>query len=313
MNYGNLVRRPFEIMARRPYLWLLAALAGGATTFNLSGSSYGRPAGSRGGYHGPGWAAIQNLWNDNFGLIVGILAFFLVVGIVLFILGCIATGGIIRAAIEHDAEREYKLGTAWRAGYASGWRIAGLRLLTILLAIVPGLLVGALVVAAVAGASASTAAAVAFGLSAGIAFLVSLVFWLALGVAYQFAQRLVVLEGGQVAASLSHGFRMIRWHFGPVALSWLLLIAVSIGVGIAMAVLAVVVAVPAITLGLGGFFLGGPIGGVVLGTFAAVVFIGVLVAAGAAYSAYSSIYWTLMYKNLRELPEPSARGAIAPA
>jgi hypothetical protein len=313
MDYGKLVRRPFDIVARRPYLWLLALLAGGATTFNLSSSSYGRPAGSSGAYRGPSWTAIQSVWNDNFGLIVGLLALVLVVGIVLFVLGCIATGGIIHAAIEHDAEREYKLGTAWRAGTASGWRIAGLRLLSFLLAIVPGLLVGALVVAAVAGASASAAAAVAFGLTAGIAFLVSLVFWLALGVAYQFAQRLVVLEDGQVAPSLSNGFRMIRRHFGQVGLSWLLLIALSIAAGIAIALLAVVAAIPAITLGLGGFFLGGPIGGIVLGSFAAVFFIGVLVAAGGAYSAYSSVYWTLMYKNLRELPEPAGRGAIIPA
>jgi hypothetical protein len=319
MNYGNLVKRPFEIVARRPYLWLLGILAGGATTFNWSGSNAGysrnHPASGWAGYQGPGpnWQVVQNLWNDNFGLIVGVLAVLLVVGIVLFVLGCIATGAIVHAAVEHDAGRDYKLGAAWRAGYASGWRIAGLRVLTFLLAIVPGLLVGALVVATVAGVSAQTPAAILFGLTAGLAFLASIVFWLALSVAYQLAQRIVVLEDGQVAASLSAGFRMLRSHFVPVALGWLLLLALSIGAGIAMAVLAVVAAVPAVTLGVGGFFLGGPIGGIVLGTFAAVFFLGVLVAAGAAYAAYSSVFWTLLFKNLRELPEPSPGGAMVPA
>ena len=41
--------------------------------------------------------------------------------------------------------------------------------------------------------------------------------------------------------------------------------------------------------------------------------LGVLLAAGAAYSAYSSVYWTLLFRSLRALPEPAARGAIAPA
>lgn len=311
MNYGNLVRRPFEIVARRPYLWLLGALAGGAAGFSMPNSNF-RQAGAT-AYNGPSWQVLQNLWNDNLALIVGVLSFLLVVGLVLFALGCIATGAIVHAAVEHDAGREYRLGTAWRAGYASGWRVAGLRLLTFLLAIVPGLLVGALVVATIAGVSASTPAAILFGLTAGLAFLASIVFWLALSVAYQLAQRIVVLEGGQVAASLSAGFRMLRSHFGPVALGWLLLLALSIAIGIAMALLAVVVAVPAVTLGVGGFVIGGAIGGIVLGTFAVVFFLGVLVAAGAAWAAYSSVFWTLLYKNIRELPEPAPRGAIVPA
>ena len=312
MNYGNLVRRPFEIVARRPYLWLLALLAGGATSFNLSGPSYGRPAGS-GAYRGPSWAVIQNFWYGHLGLIVALLVVFVVAGTVLFALGCVATGGIIRAAVEHDAGREFSLGSAWRAGLAAGWRIAGLRVLAFLLAIVPGLLVGTLVVAAVAGAAASPASAVAFGLSAAIAFLASFLFWLALGVAYQFAQRLVVLDGEGVAASLSQAFRMIRRHFGPVALAWLLLIALSIGAGIGLAVVALLVAVPAVTLGVTGVILGGPLGGIVLGSFAAVFLVGVLIAAAGAYSAYTSVYWTLMYRNLRELPEPSGSGAAVPA
>ena len=311
MNYGNLVRRPFEIVARRPYLWLLGALAGGATGFSMPNSNF-RHTGAT-AYNGPSWQVLQNLWNDNFALIVGILIFLLVVGVVLFALGCIATGAIVHAAVEHDAGREYRLGTAWRAGYASGWRVAGLRLLTFLLAIVPGLLVGALVVATIAGVGASTPAAILFGLTAGLALLVSIVFWLALSVAYQIAQRIVVLEGGQVAASLSTGFRMLRSHFGPVGLGWLLLLVLSVAIGIAMALLAVVVAVPAVTLGVGGVVIGGAIGGIVLGTFAVVFFLGVLVAAGAAWAAYSSVYWTLLYQNIRELPEPAPRGAIVPA
>jgi hypothetical protein len=311
MKYDYLIRRPFEIVARRPYLWLLGFLAGAATAFNFSSGStnYGHPATS-GTYHGPSWAALQSIWNDNWGSIVGILALFVVIFIVMFVLGCIATGGIIHAAVEHDAGHEYGLGKAWRAGYATGWRIAGLRLLTLLLAVVPGFLVGSLVLAAVAGGVNSVAAAVGFGLMAVAFSLVSIAFWLALGLAFQFAQRLVVLEDGDVAQSLSTGFRMIRRHFKEVALGWLILIAVSIGVGIAVAILAVAVAIPGVALGVGGWAVGGMTGAIVAGSFAAVFFVGILLVATGASSAYSSVYWTLLFRSVRSLPAPVARSAM---
>ena len=66
MNYAHLIKRSFEIVARRPYLWLLGFLAGGATALNYSsgGTNYRRP-GATGTYNGPGWAALQNVWNAN--------------------------------------------------------------------------------------------------------------------------------------------------------------------------------------------------------------------------------------------------------
>ncbi len=311
MNYGHLIKRPIEIVARRPYLWLLGFLAGGATAYNFSGSGTNYTQSST--YRGPSWAALQNTWNGNWEWIVGILAFFVVVGIVMFVLGCIATGGIIHAAVEHDAGHDYSLGTAWRSGYATGWRIAGLRLLTFLLAFVPGLLVGTLVLATVVAAMNSAAAGVGFGLFAAVAFLVSMAFWMALGVAFELAQRIVVLEGGHVAESLSAGFRMIRWHLKEVGLGWLILVALSIGIGIAMAVIAVTIAIPAVAVGFGGWAIGGTTGAIISGSVATVFFFGVLFAAAGAYAAYSSVYWTLLFGSVRALPAPVARGAIVPA
>src|SRR5713101_444315 len=122
MRYGYLIRRPFEIVARRPYLWLLGFLAGAATTFNFSSgdTNYGHPATS-GTYHGPSWAVLQNVWHDNWEWIAGILALFAVIFIVMFVLGCIATGGIIHAAVEHDADKS----TRWARHGARATRPAG--------------------------------------------------------------------------------------------------------------------------------------------------------------------------------------------
>jgi hypothetical protein len=314
MGYSHLIKRSFDIVARKPYLWLLGLLAGGATAIDSwnGGPTYGRPTTSS-TYTIPSWAAVQNVWSANWELIVGVLAFLVILAIVIFVLGSIATGGIVRAGVEHDEGHEYGLRTAWRAGYATGWRIAGLRLLTALLTLVPGILTGTLFFAFAVRAMDSDVAAIGFGLLAAVAFLVSMVFWLALGVAFQLAQRLVVLEGGHVAESLSKGFGMIRWHFKEVVLGWLILIALSIGVGIAFAFLAAVVAIPALAVGFGGWAIGGLTGAIVAGSFAMVFFLGVLIAAAAAYSAYSSVYWTLLFRSVRALPAPATRGAMIQA
>src|SRR5579862_4442513 len=136
MNYGNLIRRPFDIVIRRPYLWLLGLLAGGATTFNYSGGGSGTYRNSNSTtYTGPSTETFQTFWNNNWEWLVAIAAAAVVIFVVLFILGCIATGGIIHAAVEHDDGRDYRLGTAWRAGYTTLWRIAGLRVATFVLAV----------------------------------------------------------------------------------------------------------------------------------------------------------------------------------
>ena len=314
MNYGKLVTKPFEIIARRPYLWLLGFLAGGAATHNSwgSGSSYQQQAGST-TYTGPDLETLQTVWNNNWEWMVGILAFFVLVGIVMFVLGCIATGGIIHAAVEHDQGRSYKLGAAWRAGYATGWRIAGLRLLTFLLGLVPAVLIGTLVIGAVAGAASSApVAAAGFGMLAALAGLVAIVFWVALGLAYEFAQRIVVLENGHVADSLTGGFRMLLGHFKESALGWLLLIALSIVGGIAITIVTVLVAIPAGGVGFLGWAVGGGTGLIVLGTFAAVFFLGIVFAVGGAYSAYMSVYWTLLFTGIRALPARAGGGAVVP-
>jgi len=311
MNYRQLVRRPFDIVLRRPYLWLLGLLAGGATTFNYSGGggSYRNST----TYTGPSNATVQTFWNNNWEWLVAIAAIAAVIFVVMFILGSIATGGIIRAAVEHDEGRDYRLGTAWRAGYATFWRIAGLRLATFVLAIAPAVFIGALVGAAVAMSGPFVPGAVLFGLLAAGVGVASIFFWIALGIAYEFAQRLIVLEGVGVFDAIAEGFRMIPRHGKEVALGWLILIAISIVAGIAMVPIVIAIAIPAGIVGFSGWLAAGTTGAIVTGSVAAVFFVGVLLPVGGAYSAYSSVYWTLLFRSVRAMPAPVPRSAMVPA
>ena len=315
MNYGELIRRPLEIVARRPYLWLLGFLAGGGAMSNFGSSSSYR---QEGGYTAPSTSAVQGYWNGNWEWIVAVLAILLLIGIVMFVLGCIADGGIIRAAVEHDEGRPYRLGVAWRQGYSTGWRIAGIRLLTLLLIAVPAVFVTTLGVAAAASASTAVGLAVILGLAAALAGLASLVFWLVLSVAAPLGERSIVLENTGVIDGLANGFRLIRWHFKEVAVAWLIMLAVSIVASIATAIFAVVAAVaigiPAGGAAVAAWWMGGTTGVVISVAIFLVFLVGALLAAAGLWSAYSSVYWTLLFNKVRALPvRATSRPMVSPA
>jgi len=181
------------------------------------------------------------------------------------------------------------------------------------LAIAPAVFIGALVGAAVAMSGPFVPGAVLFGLLAAGAGVASIFFWIALGIAYEFAQRLIVLEGVGVFDAIAEGFRMIPRHGKEVALGWLILIAISIVAGIAMVPIVIAIAIPAGIVGFSGWLAAGTTGAIVTGSVAAVFFVGVLLPLGGAYSAYSSVYWTLLFRSVRAMPAPAPRSAMVPA
>src|SRR5581483_234933 len=101
--------------------------------------------------------------------------------------------------------------------------------------------------------------------------------------------------------------RMVLSYLGKLALGWIILLAIGIGFGVAIAIVAVVAGLPALAVGFAGWAVCGWTGAVVAGSFAAVFFLGVVMAAGGAFAAYSSVYWTLLFKQVRALPAPATR------
>src|SRR4029077_15725980 len=139
--------RALRITWRRPWLWLLALLAGessGAGGSGSSSSSFQQPTGGSSGNGAgganftppdlgwlPGWLA------GHAGLLLGIAVAILVIGILLFLLSCVAEGALIRAAAELDQGQQVTLGRAWSAGIGSFWRVLGFKLVQFLLVFVP--------------------------------------------------------------------------------------------------------------------------------------------------------------------------------
>src|SRR5256886_10048928 len=134
MQYWEVVTRSFRISWNHKYLWLIALFSGeGGAGFNYSYNQRtgGRPAST------PNLTAIQQLvttWiTDHIGLIIVLAVVWLVLVVAFFILAAVCEGATVRASAEHDAERPFGLGWAWRSGVATMWVIIRFRLLLLAL------------------------------------------------------------------------------------------------------------------------------------------------------------------------------------
>ena len=332
MQYGELITRSFAIAWRRRYLWLLAILGGADVTsgggFNFSGAGNAfSGGGSTGGGASTGAgapaagspAALQDAVNavgrflqDNAGTIVLLGAVLVVVAIAWWLLSCVTTGALVRATAEHDAERPFGLGVAWRTGLETFWAMLGLRLIGVLWTIVVvGSIVGSIVGAVVLGVSAylSNQAAV-LGAVITVGLLVGAVLVLAsipVGIAFILATRAVVLEQRGPLSALGRGFGLLWSRIGRVLLVWLLQVglALAAGLGLAIVVIPVVLVLGGIVLAAG--VAGGVGAGVVVGIPVALLLFAVVLVLGALIGVYLSAYWTLAFRRLEiDAPRPVA-------
>jgi hypothetical protein len=232
---------------------------------------------------------------------------------VLFLVSAVANGALVKGAAEHDAERPFSLGEAWKAGLANFWPVLRLKLFALLVGVTSLIVIlGLVAIAFVSGASGATALSVGVAVLAALLLVAAIPFWVAFGVALLFAVRAVVLDGLGASAALAVGFRLIRRRLGRVALLWLLILAAGIVAGIAVGVGIALVTVLAAGLIVGSAFAGGFVGAVIVGVPAAVAWLAVVITVGGAVSAFNSTYWTVAYRRLDVEPEPAGWSQVAP-
>jgi hypothetical protein len=303
MQYGEIISRSFTIMWRHRYLWLLAVL-GGADV-------------GSGGFTGGNPASIGNLVNnssgapdprqflqDNLVPIVVIAILVLLFFLAIFILSCVTTGALVRASAEHDAERPFGLGMAWRAGVGTFWPILLLRLIGLLWAVVVVAVIGTFVVLGLAtyasGSSAALAGVISLGILAGIALVVLSI---PVGLAFILATRAIVLEQLGAVAGLVRGFQLLRARLGRTLLAWLVQVAVGVGAGIIVGIVLLIAfgiaAVPIVAA----YFAAGIGAAVLVGIPVGLVVLAIILLVTAVNGAYFSTFWTLAFRRL-ELEVP---------
>ena len=302
----ELVTRSFKITWKHKYLWLLALFAGEtAGGFNFNYTSTTPPGKST----PPNISAINqqiSQWlASHAGLIIGASVAVLLIAIAFFVLAAVCQGALVRAAAEHDAERPFGLGWAWRAGMSTMWPMIRFRLLLILLALPLAVVFVVLAIALVGAISGQNGALIAvLALILFLCVLVSIAYLIALFFLDRLGTRALVLEQLGAVASIRRAYALITKRLGRLLLVGLVAIAVGIVVGICLAVAGTILVIPAVVLGVAAYSSGSSAWWVVI-VLAVVILLPVFLVISAFLSAQGSTYWTLAFRRL-EIDRPPA-------
>ena len=306
MRYENLLNRALRISWRRPWLWLLALLAGEAAGGGAggSGSSNGIQRGPATQPSPPDLHWVPQWFADRATLLLEIAIAVLIVGIVLFLLSCVAEGALLRAAAELDRGEQVGLRRAWSEGLTSFWRVLGFKLVQFLLVFLPALL---LLVPPGVGAAAGQNGIVK-GLLLDLPLLFAYLFWTVfIGWLSVLAVRACVLDGAGPVACFGAGFRLLLARFPRVVLTGVLLAAVGFGVGVVLQVVYGLLSAPFVATVADevnrGRWAELP---QTLGIWLAVL-LPVSLVLSSAVGAYYATAWTLAYRRFGvegEVPEP---------
>lgn len=300
MPYWLLVTRSFRIAWDHKYLWLIALFSGEA---GYAGSSYSYSQRQTGPTTAaPNFGNIRDqtsAWlSGHIALIVSIAVIWLVLVIAFFILAAVCEGATIRGSAEHDADRPFSLGPAWRAGVQTMWVIVRFRLLLLLLNLPLLILLAAWVVGLILVLINPNVATVVLLVLTGF---VLAAIWFVYGTYLFFLDRLgaraVVLEQLMAIPALARGHRLLVKRLGRTLLVWLVWLGVSIVVGIAAGSLSALVVSPFVAAAAFAASSHSLFGAVLL-LPVAIVFVAVFLVVAAFIAAQSSTFWTLAFRRL---------------
>lgn len=314
MQYWDIITRSFRIPWNHKYLWLIAFFSGegGGPGFSYS---YNQRVSSTNPPPSPSQVQEQvTTWvTDHAGLIVLLVIIWLVLVVAFFILGAICEGATVRASAEHDADRQFGLGWAWRSGLGTMWAMVRFRLLLLafslpVILLWAGLGVG-IVVAFVNQNGGAAVGLVLFGL---LVLLVSIPFFLYIFFLNRLGARALVLEQLGAWDAIVRGHRLLFKRLGRTLLVWLLSIAVGIALGIAVGCVGAVLAIPFLIVG-GALLATGSPAAVPLAVIAVIILLPISLVVGGFLSAQTSTYWTLAFRRLDLDPVPMPAYPLQPA
>lgn len=246
MDTTQLFRRAANIVWQHKFLILLGILAafssGSASDgfrFNLDGNGgyqNGQPGAMPWGNDlpqivAPFWPRLREMGDalPAGALLLACLA--LAVGLVLYVLGTIARGGLISAVDALEEGHKTSFSTAWNAAWQRGWTLVGIGLLPAVPALI-GFLLGLLGLAGYAGIrSVSPDVSVpnlGFGGLVGLLTCILLPVSLVLGLLRTFANRAAMLEGVGVIEAYRRGFAVLRDNVGSALLIFIVQIVISV-------------------------------------------------------------------------------------
>ena len=316
MDYGNIIKRAWEITWRYKILWMFGFFAG-AMNYGSSGGSGNYSTGSGDFDSGSlppevvdtferaGW------WlQDNLVLIFSLMALFVLIGIIWWIISIAARGALIHLVNRAQEDGQVRAGDGWSVGFKNWGRLFLIGFLLwfpffIVAMILVVLMVVPIVMTAVGEANP---AAVLTGIAGTcgvmvIAFAVLSIAGVVLGLIATMAERHAVIGNLSATASIKQGWHDLRTRFGEMFLMWLIVVGLGIGIGILFGIVAFFIVIGVVIA----LVTTGPCGAGLV----ALALMLLLMVPGAVLSAFMSAIWTLYWRRMtgRDLP---VRRPVAP-
>lgn len=300
MDYGEVLRKTWDISWRNKGLWLLGILAGcsasgrgnfGSSTSGARGYNFDSPDFQR--YDaGPLFKDIGPIQEEVvIPIILGFICLALIVALVVFVLGIIGQGGLIAGFKRADDGAKVTFAEAFGDGMQNFWKLVGIRIVFF----IAGFLI---VIALILGAVLIAVPTLGLGLICLIP-LICLLIPLGLGVDSYIILTMVaaVEEELGVFESFGRSWTTVKENIGPVLVMILILI-VGFGIlGFLIALPFIAIAIPAIT----GVVVGTDasiISGVAFTLLCALVAVPVLIALYGLLTTFTTGAWTLTYRRL---------------
>jgi hypothetical protein len=322
IEYAELLKKSFAVVWQHKVIWLfgivLALMSGHSSVVsNLFGSL---PEGVLGSFSSDtadsasGGSGIPDLDNyisaigpDRLMLIAAMAIVFLIISaLVIFFLSTLIHGSLINLVEKaHNGEKpEAKpaLGIGWRKALP----MIGMRLLLLIpiiaAAVVVSIVVIIIAVAIALLASASTVdslprlgvaiAIVLAGLTIIIGIFASIVFFAALALLMEFAQRFIVIGDKNVTDSIRSAWVLLRNNLGTTFVSWLIMFAAQIPYSIVLVILLVILVVPVVLVGIKV--------SVIAAVLLAIPLLLLMLMPVGYWIAFASSFWTHVFLALQE-------------
>ena len=302
MNYGDTLRRSWQLTWNNKWLWLLGFLAalGGGSGAGSNSNYQMDPGTTTSGGISPELAASLT------GAVLLLCCIGVVIGILLWLVSLASRGGLITSVVELDRGQPSSFGRAFRQGWRKLLPLVLMTLLLFSVLIILGIILavgfaGTIAAAIGAGTSGGSDALAGILGTAGFVFLCLLCLLiplsLVLNLIYPFAYRGIMLRDLRVMDSIRHGWRVLRENLGEILLLGLIFFVINL---IISAIAALIIGLVGISSGMfavltsGGEMSTAQIVAAGVGMLAAFVIFAII---SAIVTAWRSATFTLAYEQ----------------
>lgn len=254
MNYGQLLRRAWDIIWSHKFLIILGVLValtsmgtthGSRFQFNTGDFNRQIPRNFRDFPRMPDMPRFRGPANWGIPIaaglfVLGIVGVVMVIGLILWVVGLFARGGLIDGVNAIAGGGASTFAEAFGAGWHKGWPLLGIGILPAIPALI--LFIGGLGLTGLLAAVAQILGLGRMGLLGGLVmifvplFCIAAPLTLVLNLLQTFANRACVLEDYGVFEAYKRGWEVLLANFGPALVLFAIQVGISLGLGLLMAV-----------------------------------------------------------------------------